>query len=609
MQKNSTILASAWIEGGNDYQQRIPSPDVATQAQTMRAIFDPMNASAYNAFVSTLINRIGMTYARQQEWRNPLAAFGKRGELPFGTTVQELQTAWVRAHSYEDDKLTLLKVHRPEVKAVYHELNREDQYPISLNRVELRRAFTEETGLNSLVASVMQAPINSEAYDEYRSMLQLISFYENAWGFYKIQAALPDDDTTAKGFLKSLKTMVAKLAFPSARYNAQILDDIAVFAKPQEMILLITPEASASVDVDALATLFHLEPTDAQVRKVIVDEFPIPGAYAMLTTQDWFQVYDVERSNGSFYNPETLTTNYYYTVMQVISCSPFVPAIVWTTEAGTETKTIVQTVPSNVVTAGAFRRNANGGLDALDTAEFTPTEIKAGRAYVLGTKLTGTLSDGDVEGEKIGEIEVKPRAMVPTGYAFSNGITANSRTYLDRNGRLHLQAAALRATEDITLTISYVSAYENPSGETPEATVSTFDVTIKTEAEAAPTMPSATIAYKLVDGEVTDLGNVTYNAGGPGYDFTIEVAAGQQLDQILVTNAADGSIFNARIYDEGGNEICSLADGPGGWSVEASQYPTLTAVGTNRDTLSITWNIAPGYAPSQSIGLTIIVED
>lgn len=482
MQKNSTILNSMWLSGTSDYQQRVPSPTVATQAQTAAAIFNPGNGSLiYNQFVDTLINRIGLTYARSQSWRNPLAGF-KRGRLEFGDKVQELQAKWIRAHSYEDDKQTLLKVHRPEVEAVYHQVDRFDQYPMTVNRVELRQAFVSEYGLNELVASIMDAVINSANYDEYIQMINLMSFYEENWGFFKIQLPEPDDDATAKDFLKSLKAMVGRLQFPSSMYNAQIISDIPVFANPDELILLVTPEAAASVDVDALATLFHLEPADAQVRRVIVDQFPIPGAYAMLTTRDWFQVYDQVYENGSFYNPETLNTTYYLTIMQVISCSPFVPAIVWTTEPGTETGTITQTT-TGTMTAAKATRDQFGSFSTLDDSTPITKAMVTGRnedgtpndvdGVYLFADLGGSLSDGETTGvQDLDGISVRPDAYKVTGISFSGtGAPAvNSRTYIDRTGRIHLQAGAYKSTGGLTLSVTIEPTYVNPDGVTPTAT-------------------------------------------------------------------------------------------------------------------------------------------
>lgn len=441
---NSTILGKFWLEGTNDAQQRLPRPDQTNMDQVSKALFEPMNGMIYNQFMDALVNRIGFTYVRQQAWENPLAVF-KKGKLNYGSTIQEIALKWVRAHSYEDDAETLLKMNRPEAKACYHSLDAQRQYPITVNRPEVRMAFTEEYGLNNLVAAIMQAPINSDNYDEYRAMMQLIAYYDKNWGFYKHQAAEPTDETTAKTFLKALRSYAGRLKFPSTLYNAGIVEDIAVFENdPSSMVLLIQPDALASIDIDALAALFHTERAAIQYRVIPVDEFPIPGAYALLTTEDFFVAQDTEYSNGSFYNPQTMSTNYFLNHWQILSVSPFVPAILFTTEEGTSVDTVSMTPSGITVSAHP------GSIDDF-----------GGTAQII-TTLSGKVSpDGT-------PIELEPKACT---YKIANITgTKNSRTYVDGNGILHTQKTGWSETEGNSITVSCTSTYVNPSGATTEYT-------------------------------------------------------------------------------------------------------------------------------------------
>lgn len=490
--KNSLIMSSLWANATNSYQQRVPAPTVASTAEQFKIIFQPGNQPARNEFIDQLINVYGLSYVRQMSWRNPLAVFKKGRTLEFGQSVLEAQSGWVTAHSYQDDVQELLKVHRPEFEQCIHVINREDQYPISVNHVELRRASMDEYGLNSFISAVMDSVINSSNWDEYIQMRQLIAWYDDNLGFFKIHADEPDDETSAKSFLKSLKTMVSRLQFPSARYNAQSIDSIAAFCRPEECVLLITPEAASAVDVDALATLFNLEKGDSAVneRRIIVDEFPIPGAFAMLTTDDWFQVYDSVYENGSFYNPQTLTTNYYLTVMQVMSCSPFVPAIIWTTEEGTETGTITMTT-TNSITPVVMGRDKKGNFSTIDAATEVTRDMVDGKnpaddydgIYVFAS-LDGSLSDGDISGAtRIGDVMVKPNGYTVKSLEFQAGVgetapIVNSRTYIDRNGRLHLQAGAYKSEGGLTLVATLTPVYTNPSGATPTPVDATVEIKV-----------------------------------------------------------------------------------------------------------------------------------
>lgn len=450
--KNATILAKAYLEGTNDYQQRVPNPSQATVSQTIDAIFDPMNKMVYNQFLDTLVNRIGFTFVRQQSWKNPLAVF-KNGRYNYGSTIQEIAVQWIKAHTYEDDAETLLKMHRPEVEQAFHTMNRQDQYPITINQPEVRQAFTSEYGLNELVAGILAAPINSDEWDEFNIMKNLLAEYEKRWGFFKVQVAEPDDETTAKALLRQLRAFKGKLQFPSTLYNAGVVD-IPTFAKPEELVLFVTPEADAAIDVEALAQLFNLDKAEAQIRKIIIDEFPIDGAVALLTTDGFYVAQDNVYENSSFYNPQTLSTSYFLTHWSTLSVSPFVPAILFTTKEGSSVNSIKMDPTGLAIAAEA------------DTVE-------PGGVVQLTTTLNGTLTpdDGDSPIEIAPDSALYNITATRTSDDATTAVELNSRTYVDRLGRLHVQKSKVQSGDVINITAT--STYINPSGETTPLTAST----------------------------------------------------------------------------------------------------------------------------------------
>ena len=338
--KNSTILDRVWLENTWEYQQRVPQASQQGVAAVAEFLFDPLNKMYYNQFVDTLINRIGMTRINSKLWENPWSTF-KKGNLPFGSTVQDMGVKWLKAHTYEDDLDSLLEIKRPEIEPAYYTLNRRDQYTISVNYDELRNAFVDEYGLNRLINTITDVPISSDNYDEFQSMKALIAEYEARHGFYKEQITAITNEATAKDFLVKARAYAGKLKFPSVYYN---IVDIPAFAEESELVLLIDPTSLAYIDVEALAAAFNIDKANIKYRVELVDEWPIPGAVALLTTEDFFQVYDVLYTTTSFYNPQNLTTNYYLTHWEILAFSPFVPAILFTTEQGTGINTLTQSV-------------------------------------------------------------------------------------------------------------------------------------------------------------------------------------------------------------------------------------------------------------------------
>ena len=452
---NSTILDNVWLNATNDYQQRIPNSTQASVAQTMKALFDPMNGRYLNMFQDALINRIGMTVVNQQNWNSPTAPFNK-GSIPYGSTVQELAVKWIKPHHYKDDDEAVYKMYRPEASQWFHSLNRQDYYPITVVEDELMQAFVDDAGLNKYVTQILTAPVNSDQYDTYRATVQLIATYEQNFGFFKKQVARVDSKNAGEDFLVQVREDASMLTFPSQRYNAGAID-IPVFAPKTELVLITLPRVKANTDVRNLAAAFNRSDAEIQTRVIEVDEFPVAGCEAILTTEDFFQIWDKLYRTTSQYNPLTLGTNYFLHHWQILSVSPFVPAIMYTTDAGTTTPTITQTVT---------------GLDLTASA----ATAAAGSTVPLTVQLIGSLA-GDPAGTDTSAFYVAPDAAtfeISAVDGDGDPVKTYATTYVDDEFVLHLSKRLAAGT---VVTVEATSTYTNPSGATTTYT-DTASVTI-----------------------------------------------------------------------------------------------------------------------------------
>lgn len=456
---NATILDKVRINGTDDYQQRIPSATQTGVANTMRYLFDPMNRQYLNDCVWNMVNRIGLTVmAQNAPFENPLAIF-KKENLYWGSTVQEIAVKWIKAHGYKDDAETLLKMHRPEAAVWFYEMNRRDQYPISWTDDELRQAFVDDYGLNRFIAQIMEAPRNSDNYDEMNIMIALIRHYEQNLGFYKVHLdSIPSDETTAKTLLKALRSTAGRMQFPSTQYNALNVTDIPAYANPQQMVLLIEPEYLASIDVDALSAVFQLDRAEVPYRIVQVPSLGISGAVALLVSADWYQVRDTMYGTTQFYNPQTLSNTLYLNHWGIYGVSPFTPCALFTTDAGTSVTVVTQTVTGFALTS-------------------TTDTVSAGDVVQLTPKLTATVKPTGTA------IEVAPNSAtyeISAQHASQADAPGASfqldvNTFVDDQARLHVQRGGLTANDVITVTGT--ATYVNPNGTTTEhKAVCTFSV-------------------------------------------------------------------------------------------------------------------------------------
>lgn len=453
---NTTIAGRIYLSGTNDFQQRVPDPTISGIDATSKFLFKPMNGKYLNEFMDSYVNRIGTQIVHNNAWENPLSVF-KGANLPYGSTIQESAVKWLKAHTYDVDDDTLLKVNRPEAAVWYHTVNRKDRYDISIERPDLQQAFADEIGLNRLIDAVMTAPLNSDNYDEFLCMLEQVAYYEQNWHFFKHQvSAAPTDEATGKEFLKAVRAYAKKLKFPSSLYSPVSAEyGIPTFAKPEELVLFITADAAASIDVDTLASVFNLDKAEAAYRTIELPELPIPNAFALLTTDNFFVCNDYVYANEAFYNPQTLATNYYLHHWEVVSASPFVPAILFTTDASTDVTTVTQSVTGVNITPAT-------------------NKLKPGESTQLTVKLTGTVTPND-EG-----IELQPNAVTwsvsgETKAAEGEPLALTIDTHVDRLGVLHVQADDLETGNILHVTGS--TSYVNPSGATTVYT-KTVDITI-----------------------------------------------------------------------------------------------------------------------------------
>jgi hypothetical protein len=333
---NADILNAIRAEQDRDYRANVP---VATQANITESMHKIMDFKARrNDFIDALVNRIGLTIARSNNWTNPLGKF-KRGILTAGETIQEIQVGLLKAHEYSADREYLEKdvwgTEVPDVRSAYHTRNRQNFYKVSVNTQELTKAFLEEGGLSQFITSLMAAPTTSDNWAEYSLMAQLFREYYDNSGFFKVQipniAQLNSNSDDAKGALRAMRTMADTLPFISTAYNPA---HMPMSATADDLELFVTPQANAALDVEGLAGLFNVDRAQVPYRQTLIrqEDMNIPGAQAILTTRDFFMVADTYYDTESIANPAGRTQNYFLHHDQIISASLFQPAILFTTE-------------------------------------------------------------------------------------------------------------------------------------------------------------------------------------------------------------------------------------------------------------------------------------
>lgn len=383
---NADIIKAIRHDASSEYQRYIPDEIKADVSATLKQLnnYKP----AMNEFISAIVNKIGLTIARNNSWSNPLARY-KKGLVENGDTVEELQVGLLETYAFDQrreygEKANFGK-HIPDVQSSYHTINSERQIPLTIQRSTIQRAFTSQDGLAQFITQLMQAPSTKDNLDEFLLMCSLFPLYEENDGFFKVHISdieshdsTPDD---SRGTLRLMREFAETLPFLSTRYNAA---GMPVHANPEDMILITTPQFKSGLDVNGLAAMFNVSYGEVPYKTHVIpqENIGIPGVGGILTTSDFFQVYDTYFDTDTMNNPAGRSYNTFLNHDQIISASRFVPAIAFTTGEGTVIN--IQETP------------VTGVNDIVITdrtgAVVSGSTVKRGESYIVKA---GAVTEGD----------------------------------------------------------------------------------------------------------------------------------------------------------------------------------------------------------------------
>ena len=363
---NAQIINTLRANGSFDFQRRIPEATQSNFVELGKNILrDPL---IRNEFVTNLVNVVSTIYIDgARPWTNKLSEF-KRATLDYGGKIEDIYVGLSEAEHWYNNREYGTEIFRrrlPRIESTYYHTNREDMYQISISESMMRRAMLSSGGLGDLVAQIMQAPVTSDNWDEFLLMASLLREHYANGGFTKIQVP----DVTA--------ATADKLVYLSEKYNPLRLP---TWSNTEDMILFVTPEAAATIDVDALAAMFNMEKgrIDYRIIKVPADYIGIPKMQAILVDKKFFVCGDVLYENRSFANPMGLYENFWLHHHEIIGASLFANAVLFTSEEVT-----TATVDHGKITAIT-------AINVTDIAENVVAKVAPGFLYLLNAVATRT---------------------------------------------------------------------------------------------------------------------------------------------------------------------------------------------------------------------------
>nr|DAX03328.1 MAG TPA: Head protein [Caudoviricetes sp.] len=274
-----------------------------------------------NEFLNVLVNKICGQIFMNKVYTNPLSFFEKE-PVPYGSTLESVFTDLIQSKNFNEnfgtnDVSSLIGVETPPSKTEYYSKNFAKKYKISVSDLQLRTAFLNPNGLQNLINQVLTVPTNSRNFDDFQLMKGLLANASTKEVTLATTYKTANDDVKAKMLTKQTRAIVDRFGMMSKIFNIQ---GVYTFTNSQNIVIITTPEVSANLDVELLATAFNMEKAEMGRRIVKIDSFQKYNATTkayeadanvelMVIDEDYIQFRRTLQVSESFRNPDKLTTN------------------------------------------------------------------------------------------------------------------------------------------------------------------------------------------------------------------------------------------------------------------------------------------------------------
>lgn len=394
----NTIRANASYE----YQSLVPQITSEHDIPAVGEVLYGYPALA-NQFINALINRIALVKVKSATFNNAYAQL-KKGYLEFGETVEEVFVNIAKAREFSAEKAEGREFKRslPDVRSAFHAMNWRVQYPVTIQDEDLRMAFQSASGVQDLIAKVVDSVYTAAEYDEFLLFKYLMIKAITKGAMFPVSIG---DGSDLKDAAVAFRATSNNLTFIKTQYNAS---GVHTNTDKASQIIFMDSTFNAQFDVNVLASAFNMDKADFMGRLHLIDDWTtfdndrfsiimdnsdmieevtdaelaiMANVKAVLVDEEWFQVYDNQNKFTEKYVASGEYWNYFYNVWKTVSSSPFSNAVVFVTSSATITapatlafKVADISGDANVNTFTLVADDSTASLVNAGTGKFVQTE-------------------------------------------------------------------------------------------------------------------------------------------------------------------------------------------------------------------------------------------
>lgn len=386
-----------------------------------------------NEFISSLINRIVYTKFEKKYFKNPLQVL-EGDQMPMGYAGQEIFVNPAKGRKFNpDDFAGLLQKYEADVKVQYMSINMDTQYPVTILRQSLKKAFVSWEALEEFIDVLSNSLYNGAYMDEFKFTKNIISSAYKGNKAIIEQISAPTSEELAKQFITRARTLFLNFQVPSSKYNAWNKmggygKPIVTFTEAKDIVFIIRNDLRAYIDVNVLASAFNVDKTVLLGNIISVDNFDIynddgvkifdgTNVVGLIADRRWFRIKKQDMFMDTFYNPNNRTWQYYLNLIKMYNMSLFANGVIFATELPTGISVTDITLSNTNVTDGDNTIQLNvTPVNTTDTVTVTVDSTNS-------SKVTATVQDNNILKVNVTSAPTSPLKLTFKAGSFSKEIT------------------------------------------------------------------------------------------------------------------------------------------------------------------------------------------
>ena len=397
------------IQDNQLYQEQIPLVNHYTSSQVYGQSLLALPSDMRNKFINSLVNRIAYTKFVMNYFRNPLRDL-QNDELPLGAIGQEIYVNPARGRVYDiNDFAGLLARYESDVKTEYSEINFDVQYPVTIIRKELEKAFTSWSDFENFLSGISTSLYNGAYIDDYKYTKKLITnaYRNNAVQMETFSFSNPSapTDTELKALIAKLREVYLNFMTPSTKYNAWSKvggygKSIVSWSNPEDIVVFINNKMASVIDVNVLSVAFNMDRTSLLGKIYYVEDFDEyddngtktydgSNIYALICDRRWFKIRNKEMFMDEFYNCNNRSWQEMLNVIKSYNYSLFANAYM-----------LVGATPDVPITSGEFTT----GFESLNVGDKKVLTITT-TPFNATSEVTFEIISGSEEGITLNKID------------------------------------------------------------------------------------------------------------------------------------------------------------------------------------------------------------